>query len=135
MDFYFFKYVRTFLKKNIQIFYFFGGAFAPHQKTSRVWEFFLGLVDPSRNRLVSTAYFTKPGFSVLQYISISFDAYIKIKNNIFFFKNGQIYMTGTQSAESNRLNRLKEKSNFRFLFFELLSFFGHFCDVITPIFN
>ena len=26
------------------------------QKTSRVWEFFLGLVDPSRNRLVSTAF-------------------------------------------------------------------------------
>ena len=27
------------------------------QKASRVWEFFLGLVDPSRNRLVSTAYY------------------------------------------------------------------------------
>ena len=32
----------------------------------------------------------------------------------------------------------KEKSNFRFvqfLFFELWSFFGYFCNVITPIFD
>ena len=41
------------------------GGKAPHQRASRVWEFFLGLVDPSRNRLVSTAYQKKPGFSVL----------------------------------------------------------------------
>ena len=35
------------------------------KKTSRGWEFFFWLVDPSRNRLASTAYFAKPGFSVL----------------------------------------------------------------------
>ena len=32
----------------------------------------------------------------------------------------------------------REKSNFRFfqfLFFELWSFFYHYCDVITPIFD
>ena len=41
-------------------------------------------------------------------------------------------MTDAESTES------KEKSNFRFfrfLFFELWSFFDHFCDVITPIFD
>ena len=72
--YFFLIFSNIFEEKKFQIFYFFGGAFAPHQKTSRVWEFFLGLVDPSGNRLVSTAYFAKPGFSVLQYISISFDA-------------------------------------------------------------
>ena len=30
--------------------------FGPHQKATRIWEFFLGLVDHSRSRLVSTAY-------------------------------------------------------------------------------
>ena len=36
----------------------------------------------------------------------------------------------------NWLNRKKKKTYFRFflfLFFELWSFFGHFCNVITPI--
>ena len=33
--------------------------------------FFLGLVDPSRNRLASMAYFGKPGFSVLVELNFS----------------------------------------------------------------
>ena len=41
------------------------GVLAPHEKASRVWEFFLGFVDPSRNRLVSTSYQKKPGFTLL----------------------------------------------------------------------
>jgi len=45
--------------------FFLMGSFAPYQKASWVWEFFLGLVDPSRNRLISTAYQKKPGFSIL----------------------------------------------------------------------
>ena len=50
--------------------------FTPHQKTSRGWIFFVRLVDPSRNRLVSTAYFV-------------------IVSSVFcmpFFQSGQIYM-------------------------------------------
>ena len=39
-----------------------------------------------------------------------------------------MYMEDPESTES------KEKSNFRFRFFELWLFVGHFCDVITPIF-
>ena len=52
------KNVRTFLKKKkFKISFFLVGSFAPHQTASRVWDFFLGLVDPSRNRLASTTYF------------------------------------------------------------------------------
>ena len=50
----------------------------------------------------------------------------------FFSKSIQIYMKDPESVES------KEKSNFRFfrfLFLELWSFIGHFCDVIIPIFD
>ena len=50
----------------------------PYQKTFRGWEFFLGLVDPSRNGLVSTAYFAKPGFSVLH-------AWMGIQKYIYIF--------------------------------------------------
>ena len=39
------------------IFFYLVGGFALHWKTSRAWTFFLGLVDPCRNRLASTAYF------------------------------------------------------------------------------
>ena len=45
--------------------FFFGGGLDPHQRASKLWDFFLGLVDPSWNRLVSTAYQKKPGFIVL----------------------------------------------------------------------
>ena len=51
---------------------------------------------------------------------------------IFFIKKFQIYMKDAEPAES------KEKSNFRFfrfLFFELWSFFGIFFTQITPIFD
>ena len=51
-------------EKKIHNFFLVGGL-APHQRKLRLWEFFLGLVDPSRNRLVSTAYKKKPGLSVL----------------------------------------------------------------------
>ena len=53
------RYTNIFEKKK------FVWGFASHQKASRVWDFFLGLVEPSRNKLVSMAYFAKPGFSVL----------------------------------------------------------------------
>ena len=47
--------IQTFLKsKNVNNFLV--GGCAPHQKASRIWEFFLGLVYSSRNRLVWTAY-------------------------------------------------------------------------------
>ena len=36
--------------------FFLVGGFAPHHKASGVWDFVLGLVGASRNRLVSTAY-------------------------------------------------------------------------------
>ena len=49
-EIFFCQNVRTFLKKKI------GGCFDLHQKATRFWVYFLGLVDPSRNRLVSTAY-------------------------------------------------------------------------------
>ena len=66
-----------------------------HQKTSRGWIFFLGLVDPSRNRLVPTAYFV-----IHQY---------KMKN----FKSGQIYMKDAECAES------KGKSIFQIFIFQV----------------
>ena len=52
-------------KKKLLYFYIFLYLYAPHQRASRVWEFFLGLVDSSLNRLVSTAYQNRRGFSVL----------------------------------------------------------------------
>ena len=52
-------------KKKLNIYIFLMGGFALHQRASKVWEFFLGLEDPSRNRLLSMAYQKKPGFSVL----------------------------------------------------------------------
>jgi len=60
----------------------------PHQKASRVWEFFLGLVDSSRNRLVWTAY-QKSQTTVLS-------CNIKI---IFFFKIDKMYMKNSESAK------------------------------------
>ena len=41
------------------------GRFAPTNNLPWSGNFFLGLVDPSRNRLASTAYFAKSGFRVL----------------------------------------------------------------------
>ena len=60
-DFYFLSYGWLYL-----VFTIYGEKkFATHQKASRVWVFFLGLMDSSWNRLVSTAYQNRPGFSVL----------------------------------------------------------------------
>ena len=80
-------------------------------KKSRGWIFFIGLVDPSRIRLVSTAYFASL-FSILQAWGC-----IHQNRNFFRFRSGQIYMKNAEYAES------KEKSYFRFIFFELWSFF------------
>ena len=94
-------------EKKVSIFYF-GGGLCSQPKSIQGLEFFLGLVHPSRNRLASTAYFAKPGFSVLHAC-----------NKHFFFKSDQILMEDAESAE------LKEKSNlrfFQFIFFELWSF-------------
>ena len=65
------------------------------QKAPRGWEFFLGLVDPSRNRLASTAYFTKPGFSVLVKSSFSQIDLVEFSGSRFhhrFWK--QVHMHG-----------------------------------------
>ena len=42
-----------------------GGGFQPTKKHPGSGNLFSRFLDPSRNRLASTAYFTKPGFSVL----------------------------------------------------------------------
>ena len=76
----------------------------------------LSYEDPSRNRLISTAYFAKPGFSVLY-------AWVCIHYNIFFFfKIGQIYMQDAESAES------KEKSNLSFSNFYFSSYREKFIE-------
>ena len=54
-------------------------------------------------------------------VRFHYDFFIEKKKKV-----DQIYKKDPQSAES------KEKSNFRFLFF---SSYGHFCDVIIPIFD
>ena len=59
------------------------GGIAPQQKASRAWAFFLGLVDPSRNRLASTAYFAKLGFSVL-HAHAGMQPQNKINKNLIF---------------------------------------------------
>ena len=56
------------------------------KKTSRVWDFFLGLMDPSRKRLVSTAIQNRKKHMH--------------QNNIFFFKSVQIYMKDAKCADS-----------------------------------
>ena len=99
------KMFKHFWEKKLQV--------NRRQKASRGWEFFLGLVDCSQDRLVSTAYQKKPVFNVLHAIGMQH------QNNFLFFKNGQIYMNDLESAELNG------KSNFRFfrfLFFELWFF-------------
>jgi len=129
----FFKYVRTFLKKKKKKIIFSVGPSPPTKKHPGSGNFILGLVDPSRNRLVSTAYFAKPGFSILQYISISFDAYIKIKNNIFFFKNGRIIIIINRKFTGQIRNRLNRKKN-KISDFDFLSY-GHFCTQMSSIFD
>ena len=88
-------------KKNL---FFFGRWLAPHQKIHQGSEnFFLRLVDPCGNRLVSTA----------------FKNCLQVDMHQNKIKIIQIYMKNLESDE------WKEKSNFRFfpfLFFELWSF-------------
>ena len=104
-----------------------GGGSAPHQKASRVWEFFLGLVDPSRNKLASTTYLAIVS-SVFCMQGYAINAYIKIKITIFFFINSQIFM-----KDADRLNRKKNQisdfSDFHF------SRYGHFCTKYHPNFR
>ena len=63
------------------LFFFWWGASLPTKKYLGPGYIYLGLVDSSRNRLASKAYFAKPGFNVF-----------KNQKLIFFFKNGKIYM-------------------------------------------
>ena len=75
------------------------GGFAPKKKSSRTWTFFLGLVDPSRNRLASMVYFARL-FIVLHawvgtyaYIKIIFFSERKIKLQIFPIFIFQVYFS------------------------------------------
>jgi len=113
---------NNFEKKNIfNIFQVFWWGTPP--KSIQGWIFFLGLLDPNRNRLASTAYFT---------IVSSMFCMHRLKNwlidtskSIFFFKIDQIYMRDAECVES------KEKLNFRFyrfLVIELWSFFTKNCQ-------
>ena len=123
VDFYFFQIFSNifYFLFQILLFFWWGRRLRPPPKNIQgLGIFFLGMVDPSRNGLVSTAYFAKPGFSVLQYISISFDAYIKMKNNIFFSK-----MVKFTWQIRNRLNRKKNQIS-DFYFSSYSNFFGHF---------
>ena len=94
-----FKNIETFLRKKIVFFFFCGN----NKKYPEPGYFFLGLVDPSWNRLASTAYFA--------IVSSVFCLHRKIQ---------------IKSGESNRQNRKKNQisyfSNFYF------SSYGHFCS-------
>ena len=86
--------------------------------------YILELVDPSRNRLASTAYQKKPGFSVLRAQVCN----IKIKNTLFFSK---VVRKDPESAEQ------KEKTIFQifpiFIFQVYFSdFYLHACKTLKP---
>ena len=83
----------------------------PPKNASKVWEFFLGLVDPSWNRLVSTAF------------KNCLNGYTCIKINFFL----QIYMKNLESAEQ------KEKIKFPMYIFRAMVIFV--TSVITSIFD
>ena len=100
--------------------------FIPHQKTSRAWIFILVLVDPSRNRLASTAYFSKVSSVFCMH---GYEWCIHQNEIIFFFKSGQTYKKKIR-------NRLNKKNNEIYNFSDFYSSsYGHSYDVITSIFD
>ena len=118
---------KKLLKKNVKHFWkqkkyenklFFGGWLRFPPKIIQGLRIFLGLVDPSRNRLASSAYFAKPGFSVL-HACVLCNAYIKIYEILFF----STVVKFTREMR-NRLNRKNNQISdfFQFLFFELWLF-------------
>ena len=106
------------LKKNLEFFFCLSiGKFLKNK--SRGWIFYLGLVDPSGNRLASTAYFAIVSSLVSTHGS---NACIIHQIIICFFKSGQIYMEDTESAESKE----NQISDFSYLWSILYPNFDEF---------